>query len=1153
MQKPPQRSITEILDAYRDYLLSKVSKVRIFGEADERELKNVFVELSIVEQRTLQQHAEFLGMMDSAMRKRFDPFADEDGDTKSETSELHEKGSKRRVKPDELLRRRSKAIITGAPGCGKTTLLKHLALQALGEEKRLAVWLELKAIDKPLFAQAEKLAARDGNLIVLELWLKHLKSQLSLTDAEIKLLRAHWQEKFRANEIAVLFDGFDELQNEAIELSLNNCIREFVSTAHDNALLITTRPYAQQKLGKERLQELEIEPLNQRQIEAFLNCYYPNDAAIKSLLKTLREGSSLRNLLHVPLLLGVILRLHRENRFTDERLKLYETIITDLVHELDRSKSVIRQFKINDERLRLDFLKSLAFERLLRDPLHEEEQEMNRLIFSYDLLKEKARVFLARERSSHHPRDLADDALATPLLHKIGVDTLAFTHLTLQEYLAARAFAAFYKANEFEGLQILCRAYHNPTVVEMDLLPMMLGATTNAEKLYAEIERWPDSLAFANLRLRARGLAYLSRPGEQLLARTSTRLLDFVQGRAGVETPYCDIIFRSFSGLSHQTSDYVAERVISLIYSDDASVRCNAVKALGHLGGERAVTALLEALEDLDDDVSSSAAAGLGRTGNGRALLTLAEALTDRHSAVRMNAAKALGQISDRRAVNVLLEVVKDKEPEVGREAAKSIARLGDEQLLDMLIEVLKHKNRFARHGAVIILGEWNDERAMTALLGALHDRSGLVREAAASALVWVREPRAVDALLGLLKDKNYMVRFNAALALGQAGEARAAAALMDRMIEDDQEYVRWGAALAVGWIGDEASLPLLREVLRYSEDYLLRHGAANALKNFEGEEALATLLEAMEDADGLVRSSAAFSLGRPGNKAATDTLLRAVMDEDDLARRSVVRALGQIGEARAAPALLNALSDVNRDIRADAGVALVRIGGGALAEWLMQALSHENAFVRQKAAQAVGYYAEGEQVLHELARLAAEDRSDEVRRVAREAHARYKRKLELFGHFIAEGPARPLSDNESRELFLVGEAFKVAAEAGHIFRPTPNSDWGIDGEIEFKNERGEASGQRVYLQLKSGDSYLRTRKRDGKEIFTINKPRHAEYWRSHAYPVLLVILNSSGQIRWMNVTEYLQRPGTNSRQIEFQGEPFTAESVKKMRARFAR
>jgi hypothetical protein len=139
--------------------------------------------------------------------------------------------------------------------------------------------------------------------------------------------------------------------------------------------------------------------------------------------------------------------------------------------------------------------------------------------------------------------------------------------------------------------------------------------------------------------------------------------------------------------------------------------------------------------------------------------------------------------------------------------------------------------------------------------------------------------------------------------------------------------------------------------------------------------------------------------------------------------------------------------------------------------------------------------------------------------------------------------------DNESRELRLLGDVFSIVADAGHIFRPIGNSDWGIDGEIEFKDQQGRATGQRVYLQLKAGDSYLRQR-RDGVEIFQIKKDRYVEYWQSQRYPVMLVIRTSDGVIRWMNISEYLRRlkaepkKGVRISQIEFRGEPFNQKAL---------
>jgi WD40 repeat protein len=143
--------------------------------------------------------------------------------------------------------------------------------------------------------------------------------------------------------------------------------------------------------------------------------------------------------------------------------------------------------------------------------------------------------------------------------------------------------------------------------------------------------------------------------------------------------------------------------------------------------------------------------------------------------------------------------------------------------------------------------------------------------------------------------------------------------------------------------------------------------------------------------------------------------------------------------------------------------------------------------------------------------------------------------------------------DNESRELKLVGNAYTITAEAGQIYRGVTNSDHGIDGEIEFKDDNGNASGKRLYIQLKSGDSYLKNRKRDDAEVFQI-KPRWAEYWQQQAYTVMLVIMNSKGEIRWMDVSEYLKRVGNNGSkpvtQIVFSGEPFDVMSIRKWRDR---
>jgi small GTP-binding protein len=143
---------------------------------------------------------------------------------------------------------------------------------------------------------------------------------------------------------------------------------------------------------------------------------------------------------------------------------------------------------------------------------------------------------------------------------------------------------------------------------------------------------------------------------------------------------------------------------------------------------------------------------------------------------------------------------------------------------------------------------------------------------------------------------------------------------------------------------------------------------------------------------------------------------------------------------------------------------------------------------------------------------------------------------------------------NQSKERALVGEVISTVALANQISREFNVSDQGIDMEIEFTDDNYEATGVRIYLQLKSGDSYLHQLKKDGTEIFRIKDERHAHYWMAQPCPVLLVIRNSQGEVRWMEVRDWLKRKSNNGektvKQILFEGERFDVMSVRRWRDR---
>jgi len=146
---------------------------------------------------------------------------------------------------------------------------------------------------------------------------------------------------------------------------------------------------------------------------------------------------------------------------------------------------------------------------------------------------------------------------------------------------------------------------------------------------------------------------------------------------------------------------------------------------------------------------------------------------------------------------------------------------------------------------------------------------------------------------------------------------------------------------------------------------------------------------------------------------------------------------------------------------------------------------------------------------------------------------------------------------NQSKERALVGEVISTVALADQISREFKVSDQGIDLEMEFNEGAHEATGAKLYLQLKSGNFYTRKRRGDGAEIFTLKKPRHADYWMAQAFPVLLVIRNSEGEVRWMEVRDWLKRASDNGKkpvkQIEFAGERLDMSSVRRGRERVLR
>jgi energy-coupling factor transporter ATP-binding protein EcfA2 len=625
----PLSRLDELIQDYSGHLKKQVGTIRLSGEADPRELEKVFVHLTIADYARPQRDAELLGFMDEMTRQRFSPFITQ----KAEGGREGLDAVRRTVRPDELLRGQRRVVITGAPGCGKTTLLRYLANETLSQPERLPIFLELKTLSQSDFDQS----------LEEPLFEKAVVQTLKLNEEERKALHDYFNQLLRDGRVTIFLDGLDEI-SYANKLCLR--IAEFFRSKYqNNSLFISTRPYALKRQIEGLQEQMEIAPLNERQIGEFVNHYFGAGRQTQEFLARLRRPE-LREMARVPVLLGFILRLWRRGEvIPDDRLKLYERIVLELVSENDEGKKLDREFKVldPDHAIKRAFLQHLAFARLFDDGVRDDAE---RLIFSGDQLTAEARRFCKDAEENCSPSLLAADVKKTALLREAGPDRWAFTHLTLQEYLAARALSARALSDPRDCERLFCRAYFNPKLAGLEVLPMTLGMAGKPDELYQAVGRLPESLIFTGLRLRLRGLTYGAVIQQPLLGELAARLLEIVIAPRIEERPYSEIIFRSLSGVSNQSTEHLCQQISQLLQGEDGFVRQRAAEALGQVGGERAVEALVGALGHQDSFVRQSAAEALGQVTHQILAKGLQKALSHADSSVRRKAAGLIGYYS---------------------------------------------------------------------------------------------------------------------------------------------------------------------------------------------------------------------------------------------------------------------------------------------------------------------------------------------------------------------------------------------------------------------------------------------------------------------------------------------------------------------------
>jgi hypothetical protein len=320
--------------------------------------------------------------------------------------------------------------ILGAPGSGKTTMLRHIARDV--RRKR----------------------PRGRNLPVLLLLREHAHKISSMTPPSIpELVRdslgqlaarepANWlDEQLEAGNCVVLLDGLDEVPT-ADANRLSSWIRRQVEQYPRNDYVLTSRPYGYNSNPIANATVLQTRPLTQKQVDDLVTNWYlaierrstgeSGDAVTLratreagDLLRRLKAAPTIYELAINPLLLTMIINVHRyQGALPGSRAELYYEICQVM---LWRRRDAKRLPNILTGPQKEAILKDLAF-RMTTD--HARDMKRDDLLGLISLSMTRISTVVSAA-------EFLEDVESNGLIVERESTMCSFVHPTFQEYLAS--------------------------------------------------------------------------------------------------------------------------------------------------------------------------------------------------------------------------------------------------------------------------------------------------------------------------------------------------------------------------------------------------------------------------------------------------------------------------------------------------------------------------------------------------------------------------------------------------------------------------------------------------------------------------------------------------------------------------------------------
>lgn len=739
-------------------------------------------------------------------------------------------------------------VVVGPPGSGKSSLIQYLSWQAARGAVQIAGRTLLPA--RVRLRDWEAWATREGALESgLPAYLATQYQSLSPAPSATQ-----WRQWLQRGEALLFLDGLDEIEGKPVFLS---AVKTALTTFPLCAIVLTCRTvsFEQHRALCPDFPLFTLAGLNTAQRNAFIRAFPAapqGEYAPELLIEQLDRTPQLLSLAANPLLLSLIchaMENARDVRLPSTRGALYAKVLEKLL--LTRSRRIEVRYPGEEPSVdeKLAILQRATFRLFMQDAHH-------RPTFTGQALGHALQQALHEEgygtRAAPWANALrADLTQNSGLLRRNADHEFFFLHLTIQEFLVARALAQVVNLQGWQAtLEIAGQQVSVHRVIDVkawdphwqEVLLLLAGQLKDPTKLLRLLmDRKKDDLFGNRFALAAQCLMEVSPSAQSSFSSLTDRLttgaitLWLQHFRAGTVAAIPHLT-RALPALGYHNGRFAGEPLFQWLQRRlrhaSSEVRAEAAEVLGYIGDimaqdQEILSTLLVGVRDPESVVRMESIEALRRLGgvvaqNSEALAVLVHAAQhDSEGAVRLSAVRALRQmgaaVPQPPETDVFLTSLSDEEIQRRSVAAApngcstKAAPAQSSSSTSLLTATVRDGDTHTRAQAARRLGQLDDARnpeVLTALLeAALYDKDAGVRAQAINALgqmggAILQQPETLPALVATLHDRDGGVRARSAQALGRLGAAtlrhpEAFAALIVAC-HDANSHVRYRAAAAI-------------------------------------------------------------------------------------------------------------------------------------------------------------------------------------------------------------------------------------------------------------------------------------------------------------------------------------------------------------------